>query len=366
MPIVAHSSLPTFADLARQGQQILSLDAALHQDIRELHVGLLNMMPDAALRVTEQQYIRLLGSANQIVQLYVHPFTVPGLARAPETQAYIDAHYEPFEMLRDQGLDALIVSGANVTNPRLDLEAFWNPLREVIDWASVHVTSVLCSCLATHALLQLLHDVRRRPLVSKRWGVFAHRALEPDHPLLHGTNSSFDVPHSRWNEVSSAQVRRAGLRVLVETLEGDFHLGTSADGIRMVFLQGHPEYDRTSLLKEYKREVQRFLTGEIAAIPPLPERYLPPVGARAARVHLEQAIEARDAGEPIPRFPEAEITEGLDNTWSDTGKAIFNNWLGQIYRLTDVRRGVPFMPGVDPDDPLGLIAAEPSGVSDVR
>jgi homoserine O-succinyltransferase/O-acetyltransferase len=360
MPIVAHSSLPTFADLERKGEQILSLEEALHQDIRELHVGLLNMMPDAALRVTEQQYIRLLGSANQIVQLYVHPFTVPGLARAPETQAYIDAHYEPFDELREAGLDALIVSGANVTNPRLDLEAFWNPLREVIDWASEHVTSVLCSCLATHALLQLLHRVRRRPLMAKRWGVFPHRVLDPGHPLLHGTNTCFDVPHSRWNDVGSAQVRQAGLRVLVESLEGDFHLGTSADGIRMVFLQGHPEYDRTSLLKEYKREVHRYLAGEIAAIPPTPERYLPPSGARRARDYLEHAIAARDAGRELPVFPEKEIAEGLDNTWSDTGKAIFNNWLGQVYRLTDVRRGVPFMPGIDPDDPLGLVAARSS------
>jgi homoserine O-succinyltransferase/O-acetyltransferase len=44
-------------------------------------------------------------------------------------------------------------------------------------------------------------------------------------------------------------------------------------------------------------------------------------------------------------------------TWADTGRAIFNNWLGLIYRLTDVRRGVPFMPSIDPDDPLGLSRA---------
>ena len=94
MPIVAHSSLPSFADLRARGEQILTLDEALQQDIRELHIGLLNMMPDAALRVTEQQFVRLVGSANQIVQLYVHPFTVPGLERSPDAQAYVDAHYE--------------------------------------------------------------------------------------------------------------------------------------------------------------------------------------------------------------------------------------------------------------------------------
>ena len=354
MPIVAHSSLPTFAELRSGGEQVVPLEEALSQDIRELHIGLLNMMPDAALHVTEQQFIRLVGSSNQIVQLYVHPFTVPGLRRNPATQAYIDRHYERFEELRTEGLDALIVSGANVTNPSLDEEPFWEPLREVVEWAIGNVTSTLCSCLATHALLQHFHGVHRRPLLSKRWGVYPHRAVAPDHPLLRGTNTRFDVPHSRWNEITSAQVEEAGLQVLIESDEGDFHLGVSEDGFRIVYLQGHPEYDRNSLLKEYKREVHRYLSGELAAIPPHPENYLTSTGARIAHDYLESAIVARERGSEVPRFPEAELSAFLDNTWSDTGKAIFNNWLGLIYRLTDVRRGVPFMAGSDPDDPLRL------------
>ncbi|MEX0869362.1 MAG: homoserine O-succinyltransferase [Nitriliruptoraceae bacterium] len=354
MPIVAHSSLPTFEDLRRAGEPILALDEAIHQDIRELHIGLLNMMPDAALRVTEQQYLRLIGSANQIVQIYVHPFTVPGLARAPETQAYIDEHYESFSTLQRDGLDALIISGANVTNPSLDLEAFWDPLSHVIDWARDHVTSILCSCLATHALVQLLHGVRRRPLLSKRWGVFPHEIVNTRHPLLRDTNTRFDVPHSRWNDVGSEQLRQAGIRVLIESVDGDFHLGTSADGIRMVYLQGHPEYDTTSLLKEYKREVNRFLRGELDVVPPSPANYFVPAAARTLREYFEAALDQRTAGREPGPFPEREIVPLLDNTWTDTAKAIFNNWLGLIYRLTDVGRGVPFMAAVNPDDPLGL------------
>ncbi|MEX2328590.1 MAG: homoserine O-succinyltransferase [Nitriliruptoraceae bacterium] len=355
MPVVAHSSLPTFAELRARGEQIVTLDDALRQDIRELHIGLLNMMPDAALRVTEHQYMRLLGSANQIVQIYVHPFTVPGLARTAPTQAYIDEHYETFDQLREEGLDGLIISGANVTNPSLDLEAFWEPLRAVVEWASENVTSVLCSCLATHALVQLQHGVHRRPLLGKRWGVFEHRAVDTSHPLLHGTNTRFDVPHSRWNEVTSAQLRGAGLRVLIESSEGDFHLGTSDDGVRMVFLQGHPEYDAKSLLKEYKRELDRYLHGALDAIPPMPEHYLRPEPSRLVRDHLEVAIAAVQRGAPAPPFPEEQVNPWLDDTWSDTGKAIFNNWLGLIYRLTHVQRGVAFMPGIDPGDPLASL-----------
>lgn len=354
MAIVAHSSLPTFEDLAKAGEQVLGVADALAQDIRELHIGLLNMMPDSALQLTERQFIRLVGGANTIVQLYVHPFTVPGLLRSPETQAYIDAHYESFGQLQHDGLDALIVTGANVSNPRLEDEPFWEPLAEVVGWAAEEVTSTLCSCLATHALVQHFHGIERRRLQSKRWGVYPHRARF-DHPLLHGTNTRFDVPHSRWNEITSRQVADAGLQVLVESIEGDFHMGTSADGFRTVYLQGHPEYDAISLLKEYKRELDLYLAGELSAIPPHPQRYLPADGARRLHQHLDAALAARAAGREPPPFPEDELAPLLDNTWTDTGKAVFNNWLGLVYRLTDMERGVPFMDGVDPDDPLAAL-----------
>ncbi len=350
MPIVAHSSLPTFDALLSAGEQVLSTAEALSQDIRELHIGLLNMMPDAALRVTEQQFIRLIGGANQIVQVYVHVFTVPGLQRSAATQAYIDAHYTPFEELRAKGLDALVVSGANVSNPQLQDEAFWEPLAEVMEWAGANVTSTLCSCLSSHAILQHHHGIHRRPLQTKKWGVFGHRNTMPDHPLLRGINSRYDVPHSRWNAISPAQLRDAGLLVLAETDDGDFHMGTSPDGFRTIFLQGHPEYDTVSLLKEYKRELDRHLAGEIPA-PPLPTGYMGPAAARIAAAYVEEAL---SRGPDSTTFPEPDLLPLLDNTWTDTAKAVFNNWLGLVYRLTGFERGVTFMDGVDPADPLGL------------
>ena len=124
MPLVAHTPLPTFDHLRQQGQEILSLEHALHQDIRELHIGLLNMMPDAALTVTEQQFMRLMGSCNQIAQFYVHPFSIPGLPRSVETEAYINQYYTTFDRLREEGLDALVITGANVANPTLEQELF--------------------------------------------------------------------------------------------------------------------------------------------------------------------------------------------------------------------------------------------------
>lgn len=354
MPLVAHSTLPTFDKLRQRGQEVLPLERALSQDIRELHIGLLNMMPDAALEVTEQQYMRLVGASNQIVQLYVYPFTVPGLSRSEETQRYIDSYYADFSELQEAGLDALIITGANVTEPQLEREPFWGPLQEVIAWASQHVTSVLTSCLATHALVKHLYSIPRYPLPHKRWGVYSHRVQDFTHPLLRNMNTRFDVPHSRWNEVRREELVAAGMHILAESETAGVHLAVSPDRFRIIYLQGHPEYDRNSLLKEYRREVMRFLNGELSEPPPYPEHYFSSEAAQLADAYLERALAARDAGLPLPPFPEERFEPYLDNTWGDTGRALFNNWLGLVYQLTSQDRCRPFMEGVDPADPLGL------------
>lgn len=354
MPLVAHIPLPTFDYLNQRGENILQLGDALHQDIRELHIGFLNMMPDAALEVTERQFLRLLGSSNQIAQFFVYPFTIPGLPRSAEAQAYIDRYYVPFEQLKQDGLDALIITGANVVNPTLDQEPFWQPLQEIIHWASEHVTSVLCSCLATHALVKALHGVERRRLTRKLWGVYPHRVKSAEHPLLRDINTRFDVPHSRYNDVSRAQFEAAGLTILVEGEEGGVHTAVSCDQFRIVFFQGHPEYDFNSLLKEYRREVIRFACGERDDYPPHVDNYFPPY-ARAIVDEYEQIVRAcLRRGTAVPPFPERQIEPHLDNTWIDTGKAIVNNWLGLVYRLTNLDRKICFIEGVDPNNPLGL------------
>ncbi|MEO8075670.1 MAG: homoserine O-succinyltransferase, partial [Acidobacteriota bacterium] len=154
MPLVEHSALPTFGDLRREGQAVLTRGDAGRASGRALHVGLLNMMPDAAFQVTEQQFMRLVGGSRQAVHVYMHCFTVEGLPRSAATAAYIARYYEAIASIHADGLDALIVTGANVANPRLDLEPFYQPLTEVIGWATENVTSVLCSCLSTHALMK--------------------------------------------------------------------------------------------------------------------------------------------------------------------------------------------------------------------
>jgi homoserine O-succinyltransferase len=354
MPLVAHSSLPTFKRLRQEGQTVLNEDYAFQQDIRELHIGFLNMMPDAALEATERQFFRLVGASNQIAQFHIHPFTLEGLPRGEKAQAHIGQYYEKFADLQEQGLDALIITGANPAAQHLEDEPFWDGLCEVVAWAQENVTSTLCSCLASHALVQHLWDIRRRPLGFKRWGVYSHAVTMPEHPLVNDLNTRFDVPHSRFNQIDREALEQVGVKVLVESDEAGVHLAVSPDLFRLVFMQGHPEYDTISLLKEYRREVTRWFQGARDDYPPFPENHIRPK-AKAIMGEYRMVLEtAKRLGKPLPDFPEPLLATLLHNTWRDTAKVFYSNWIGKVYQITNNDRRKPFMDWVDQDDPLGL------------
>ncbi len=354
MPLVAPSKLLTFERLKKEGITVLTPDEAQRQEIRELHIGLLNMMPDAALEATERQFFRLVGESNQIAQFHMHPFSLREIQRGARAAEYVANYYETFEEIKESGLDALIITGANVTQPDLSLEPFWKPLIEVIDWALENVTSTLCSCLATHAVLQFRYNQKRRPLPAKRWGVFTHRVTDRSHPLVNDVNTLFDVPHSRFNQIDREQFEEAGLHVLVESHEAGVHLAVSADRFRVVFFQGHPEYDTISLMKEYKREVIRYANHEREDYPPFPENYFRRQIRAILEEHQDQVMAARSSRQAMPPFPEELVARTLHNTWHDTAESVINNWVGKVYQVTHSQRKLPFMNGIDPADPLQL------------
>ena len=350
MPLIAHSDLPSFQRLKEQGETILSKDRAQHQVIRELHIGLLNMMPDAALEATERQFFRLIGHSNEIAQFYVHPFSLSSIERGKKASEHLRKHYKTFDEIKAIGLDALIITGANVSNPDLQLAPFYGQLKEVVAWSYENVTSTLCSCLATHAVLGFRYGQTRQPVGDKCWGVFPHYLVDRHHPLLSGVNTRFDIPHSRFNEISEAQFEKADVKILAKSDEG-VHLAVSPDLFRLVFFQGHPEYDTVSLLKEYKREVMLYLSGERDDYPPMPDNYLT---AQNQAILNEYQAKLTSGEMTIKDFPELLIAETLDNTWHDSTTAIINNWIGCVYQVTHEDINKPFMDGIKPQDPLNL------------
>ncbi len=350
MPLIAHSNLPSFKRLQQEGETILSKDRADHQVIRELHIGLLNMMPDPALEATERQFFRLIGHSNQIAQFYLHPFTLPSIKRGEKMQVHIDQYYQSFDNIKAQGLDALIITGAQIKGTDLKKTPFYEQLKKVIDWSYSNVTSTLCSCLATHAVFEFLYGQKRQSIGEKCWGVFPHQVLDRQHPLMRGVNTHFDVPHSRYNEISKAQFDAAGVKVLVNSAVGA-HLGVSQDLLRIVFFQGHPEYDAISLLKEYKQEIIAYLAKTRCDYPLFPKNYL---GEQNKAILNEFKAKLLSNELSIKGFPETLISKTLGNTWHNATSGIINNWIGCVYQVTHKEVKKPFMDGVNPNDPLNL------------
>ena len=305
---------------------------------KTLRVGLLNMMADGALKATEHQFQRLLDGAGG-PKCVLHPFSFPEITRSEQGLAYVAENYQDFETVAAQNLDALIITGANIPTPGLEEQPFWKPLIGVMDWAAKNVRSTLCSCLATHAVLEFRYGRKRGRVPEKLWGVYRHQVCDPAHPLVRGLGESVDVPHSRFNEITVEQFEAAGLSVLMAGPEGGVHLVVSNDG-RLVLFQGHPEYDDVSLLKEYKREVGRFIDGKREDYPPLLDWTLDEAGELLCREHRRAVLAA--AGDPpggiiaggnnskFPEFPETELLSHVMGTWHGAVEIVFSNWVNTL------------------------------------
>ena len=154
--------------------------------------------------------------------------------------------------------------------------------------------------------------------------------IDRDHPLVSGVSTRFDIPHSRFNEISESQFNEAGVKILAKSSIG-VHLAVSSDLFRIVFFQGHPEYDTISLLKEYKREVALYLEDRGLSYPPMPSNYL----SIQNQAILNEYRSNIDSGTmSFKDFPESLISATLDNTWHDSANAIINNWIGCVYQVT--------------------------------
>jgi homoserine O-succinyltransferase len=262
------------------------------------------------------------------VDIWVRPFTVAAEQRGEEARRHVANHFTTFEDVAREGLDALIVTGANPAQDDLEREAFWGGLGDVLDWATQSTTSILCSCLATHAVLQKYRGTRRSRLPEKRWGVYDHYVLK-DHPLLDGLSGPVEAPHSHWYDVTREEFEAVGLTVVLESEEAGVHMAVDEDDF-YVFFQGHPEYDKISLLKEYRRELARFWRKEREDYPPVPEHYFDEAALAVLADYRPVLESARESGELPPRLVEADLLPDRPHAWNDAGKVIYRNWVRRI------------------------------------
>jgi len=290
-------------------------------------IGVLNNMPDPALEATEGQFSSLLQAAAGSHPVRLCFSCLPGVPRGPAARERIERIYWSLEELLRQAPDALIVTGTEPRAASLSDEPYWAQFVEVLHWAEEHTASSIWSCLAAHAAVEVLDGVRRQRLGQKRFGVFEHTVLA-GHPLVRGVSAPLRMPHSRWNELPVGELRAAGYAILSCSPESGADFFVKQRGSLHLFFQGHPEYERTTLFKEYRRDVGRFLSGQQSSYPPLPCRYFSAAAAAALREFQERALSQRTP-ELLTDFPAA-AAAGAHSSWRPAALTMYGNWLSWV------------------------------------
>lgn len=292
---------------------------------RTLNIGLINNMPDTALKATERQFASLLDAASPDVQVNLFLYALPTVPRGEAGRRHVGGSYLDIEGLWDTRLDGLIVTGTEPRAADLRDEPYWDALTKVMEWAEANTHSTVLSCLAAHAAIQHLDGIRRRRYAQKRFGVFECEIVSA-HQLLSGLHSPLRVPHSRWNDIPGDQLAERGYSVLTRSADGGVDAFIRQRKSLFLFFQGHPEYQSDTLLLEYRRDIGRFVKGESEAYPALPEGYFDGetqdlLAAVRSRIVAERSEQA------LAHFPTALVSKKVQSTWRPASTQIYRNWL---------------------------------------
>ncbi|WP_342736802.1 homoserine O-succinyltransferase [Bradyrhizobium sp. B117] len=295
----------------------------LARDHGELTIGLINNMPDTALKATERQFMKLLQAAAGARRIRFHCFSLPSVKRSPEAKWHVESEYSDLADLRRHRFDGLIVTGAEPVAPELDQEPYWRDLTDLIDWAKLHTRSTIWSCLAAHAAVLHLDRIERRRLPTKCHGVFDCEAVTDD-TLIRAAPAPLKVSHSRLNEIAESDLDDAGYRVLTRSAQAGVDVFIRQYASRFVFFQGHPEYDALSLQREYLRDIGRYLAREREIYPHLPVSYF---DAATEEKLLRFEKQAKHQRHPALTNELPALNLRTDIAAGSAAAVLFRNWL---------------------------------------
>jgi homoserine O-succinyltransferase len=296
MPITLPETLPAFDVLRNEGVMVMSPERAARQDIRPLRIGLLNLMPKKIQ--TENQFARLIGATPLQIDLQ--------LIRMSEHQTrntaaeHMETFYRPFQEVKDEKFDGLIITGAPIEHLPFEAVAYWEELREVMDWTQSNVHSTFGVCWGGMAMINHFHGVQKHMLPHKAFGCFRHQNLVPTSPFLRGFSDDFVIPVSRWTEMKQAEIDAApGLVTLLGSDEVGPCLVEDAEH-RALYIFNHFEYDSDTLKQEYDRDV-----------------------ANGTPINV-----------PANYYPDDDPARPPMNRWRSHAHLLYGNWINEIYQTT--------------------------------
>ena len=297
MPIKTQSELPAKEILENENIFVMDENRAIHQDVRPLQICILNLMP-----LKEDTELQLLRSfSNTPLQIEVTFLTTASYVGTNTPLSHLEQFYMTFEDVKHKKFDGLIITGAPVEQMEFEEVAYWEELKQIMDWSETNVTSTLHICWGAQAGLFHHYGVHKELLSAKLSGVYRHRVLNRKEPLVRGFDDEFFAPHSRYTGISKEDVENSGVfTVLAESDEAGYFILLAENG-KNIFVLGHPEYDRLTLDKEYKRDVAKGINPDI----------------------------------PVNYYPDNDPSKKPLLMWRSHANALYSNWLNYyVYQNT--------------------------------
>ena len=297
MPIKIPNELPAAKVLTDENIFIMTETRAITQDIRALKILLLNLMPTKI--DTETQLSRLLGNTALQIELELIHTRSHESKNTPED--HLLAFYKTFDEVKEQNWDGLIITGAPIEQMEFEEVDYWTELREIFAWCESHVTSTLYICWGAQAALHYYYGLDKVLLPQKLFGLYTHRVMNRKEPLVRGFDDYFVAPHSRHTTIPKEAIEACeDLKIMAESDEAGVFLCMAENG-KKIFVMGHPEYDRVTLGKEYKRDKDKGLDIQV------PKNY----------------------------FPNDDDMERPSLMWRAHANTLYTNWLNYyVYQLT--------------------------------
>ena len=265
MPIKVSENLPAKKILEEENIFMMDETRALHQDIRPLKIAILNLMP--LKEDTEVQLMRCLS--NTPLQVDVTFLTTESYVGTNTAASHLDRFYLTLRDVENECFDGLIITGAPVEKMEFDEVAYWEELKKIMEWSKQNVTSTLHICWGAQAGIYYHYGVQKHDLDEKLFGIYEHKVIHRKEPLMRGFDDIFYAPHSRYTAVDKADIEaHKDLRLVAESEEAGAFAVIGSEG-KHIFVFGHPEYDRVTLDKEYKRDLAKGMN--IA----MPKNYYP-------------------------------------------------------------------------------------------
>lgn len=259
MPVRVPDTLPAIEDLKQENIFVIGEKRALSQDIRPLHIAVVNLMP--LKQSTETDLLRLLS--NTPLQINLDLVLPSGHKWKNTPESHLNQFYKPFETIADKKYDGMIITGAPVETIAFEAVDYWSQLQYIFDWSRSHVTSTVYICWAALAGLYHNYGIQKYPLDKKISGVYSHRVLNAKNPLMRGFDDIFYAPHSRYFEIRKNDILATkGLEILSESDECGVYIVMARNG-REIYITGHSEYAPLTLDAEYRRDLKKGLNPDI-------------------------------------------------------------------------------------------------------